>query len=222
MFDHDQIFVPRYPVPRTFGAVVSVLVHLAAFILIALLYRTQGAVIVQQKASRAAQLAASRNPLSYRPVQPAPYRPSILPPVARRAKPQGHKAEVAADSNGDSVEVIRAKAKKGTAALVENFRFRTTYGFMPQDQYSLAIQTSGSLPQISADDLPPRFEQYLVVEVTISIDGKVVEARIVTGMVDQKIQDRVLAAVRDFKYIPAKHNGSPISSQVDIVVHVPS
>src|SRR5689334_452132 len=110
MFDHDQIFVPRYPVPRAFGAIVSVLVHLAAFILIALLYRTQGAVIVRQKASRATQLAASRNLLSYRPVQPAPYRPSILPPVALRTKHQAPQAQVAADSNGDSVEVIRAKA----------------------------------------------------------------------------------------------------------------
>jgi len=222
MFDHDQIFVPRYPVPRAFGAVVSVLVHLAAFVLIALLYRTQGAVIVQERASRATQLAAARNLLAYRPVQPASSRPSILPAPARRPKPQAPKAEVAVDSNGDSLEVVRRKAKKATAGLVENFKIRTTYGITPLDMYSLAIQTAGALPHIGAEDLPPRFEQYLVVEVTISIDGNVVEARLTTGMVDQKIQDRVLAAIREFKYIPAKHNGSPIPSQIDIVVHVPS
>jgi hypothetical protein len=137
-------------------------------------------------------------------------------------KRQVPKAEVAADSNGDSVEVIRKKAQKATAALVQNFRFRTTYGFKPLDDYSLAVQTGGAPPQISPDDLPPRFEQYLIVEITISIDGKVVDARITAGLVDQKIQDKVLAAIREYKYIPAKHNGSPIPSQVDLVVHVPS
>ncbi|MGB9119427.1 MAG: TonB family protein, partial [Candidatus Angelobacter sp.] len=62
----------------------------------------------------------------------------------------------------------------------------------------------------------------LIVEVTIDRQGKVAEARITTGDVDSKIQERVLSAIRKFKYIPAKHNGSPIPSQLDIVVHVPN
>ncbi|HEY7402542.1 MAG TPA: energy transducer TonB [Candidatus Angelobacter sp.] len=171
--------------------------------------------------SRATELS-SRSYLAFNPAQRKSNRPSILPAPVHQPRKQLPKAEVAADSNGDSVAVIRQKAQKTTAALVQNFKFRTTYGFMPNDEYSLAVQTGGAPPNISPDDLPPRFEQYLVVEVTISIDGKVVDARIAAGQVDQKIQDRVLAAIREYKYVPAKHNGSPIPSQVDLVIHVPS
>lgn len=221
MLDQDQIFVPRHPTRRIIAGLVSVLAHLAVFALVVLLYRVSGPVIVQER-SRATQVVASRNFLSFNPAQSRPNRPSILPAPAHRPKRQLPQAAAAADSNGDSVEVIREKAKRYTTALVQNFRFRTTYGFMPNDEYSLAVQTAGAPPQISADDLPPRFEQYLTVEITISIDGKVVDARITGGQVDQKIQERVLSAIREYKYIPAKHNGSPISSQVDLIIHVPS
>jgi hypothetical protein len=221
MRDQDRIFIPRHPAPRILAGVLSALVHLVVFALVALVYRTSGPTLVQER-SRATQIVSSRNYLSFNPAKSRPNRPSILPAPVHQPKRQVPKAEVAADSNGDSVEVIRKKAQKATAALVQNFRFRTTYGFKPLDDYSLAVQTGGAPPQISPDDLPPRFEQYLIVEITISIDGKVVDARITAGLVDQKIQDKVLAAIREYKYIPAKHNGSPIPSQVDLVVHVPS
>ncbi len=220
MLDQGQIFVPSHPARRLIAGLCSAAAHLVVIVLVVSFYRNFGPIIVQEK-TRATQLASSSH-LSYAPVKAKSNRPSILPAPAHQPKRQLPKAEVAADSNGDSVEVIREKAKKYTTALVQNFKFRTTYGFMPNEEYSLAVQTAGAPPQISADDLPPRFEQYLVVEVTISIDGKVVDARITAGLVDQKIQDRVLAAIREYKYIPAKRNGSPISSQVDLVIHVPS
>lgn len=221
MLDQDQIFVPRHRAPRIVAGLCSLFVHLAVLALVVFFYRISGPAIVHVK-SRATQIVSSRNYLAFNPAQSKPTRPSILPAPVHQRKRKLPKAEVAADSNGDSVAVIREKAKKFTAGLVQNFKFRTTYGFIPNDEYSLAIQTGGALPQIPAADLPPRYEQYLVVEVTISIDGKVVDARLITGMVDQKVQAKVLAAIREYKYIPAKHNGSPIPSQVDIVVHVPS
>jgi hypothetical protein len=219
MLDQEQIFVPRHPAPRIVAGLVSAFVHLVVFALVALLYRNAGPTIVQEK-TRATQVISS-NHLAFNPAKPKSNRPSILPAPAHQPRRQAPKAEVAADSNGDSVEVIRKKAQKTTAALVQNFKFRITYG-VRSDEYSVAVQTGGAPPQISVDDLPPRFEQYLIVEVTISIDGKVVDARITAGQVDQKIQDRVLAAIREYKYVPAKHNGSPIPSQVDLVIHVPS
>ena len=221
MLDQDQIFVPSHPGRRIIAGTVSGLAHLSVLALVVLLYRVGGPTIVQEK-TRATQIASSHSYLAFNPVQPKSNKPSILPAPAHRAKPQAPKAEAAADSNGDSVSVIREKAKKATAALVENFKFRTTYGFRPLDDYSLAVQTGGAPPQIDPADLPPRFEQYLIVEVTISIDGKVVDARITAGQVEQKIQEKVLAAIREYKYVPAKHNGSPVASQVDLVIHVPS
>lgn len=221
MLDQGQIFVPRHPARRIVAGLCSLLAHLAVLALVVLFYRISGPTIVQVK-SRATQVVSSHNYLAFNPPQPKTNQPSILPAPVHQRKRQLPKAEVAADSNGNSVAVIREKAKKFTAGLVQNFKFRTTYGIMTNDVYSVAIQTSGAPPQIDAADLPPRYEQYLEVEITISIDGKVVDARLITGMVDQKIQDRVLAAVREYKYIPAKHNGSPIPSQVDLVIHVPS
>ncbi|HET9364036.1 MAG TPA: hypothetical protein VFP71_03515 [Candidatus Angelobacter sp.] len=221
MLDQGQIFIPRHPARRIVAGLCSLLAHLAVLALVVLFYRYSGPTIVQVK-SRATQVVSSRNYLAFNPAQPKTNRPSILPAPAHQRKRQLPKAEAAADSNGDSVTVIRQKAKKFTAGLMQNFKFRMTYGFIPNDEYSVAIQTSGAPPQIDASDLPPRYEQYLEVEITISIDGKVVDARLITGMVDQKIQDRVLAAVREYKYIPAKHNGSPIPSLVDLVIHVPS
>lgn len=219
MLDQGQIFVLRHPARRIVAGLCSLLAHLAVLALVVLWYRISGPTIVQVK-SRATQVVSSRNYLAFNPAQPKTNQPSILPVPVHQRKRQLPKA--AADSNGNSVAVIREKAKKFTAGLMQNFKFRTTYGIMTNDVYSVAIQTSGAPPQIDAADLPPRYEQYLEVEITISIDGKVVDARLITGMVDQKIQDRVLAAVREYKYIPAKHNGSPIPSQVDLVIHVPS
>ena len=102
-----------------------------------------------------------------------------------------------------------------------DIKFRQMYGFSPGN-YQLAVHTSGDIPAIPATDLPPRFEQYLIVEVTIDTDGRVADARLVTGEATPKIEQTLISAIREFKYIPAKHDGSPIPSQVDIVIHIPS
>jgi TonB family protein len=60
------------------------------------------------------------------------------------------------------------------------------------------------------------------VEVTIDVDGRVADARIIGGLVTRPIEQKLLAAIREFKYTPAKHYGTPIPSQVDVVVHIPS
>jgi TonB family protein len=103
-----------------------------------------------------------------------------------------------------------------------SLKFRQVYGFSPTHEYQLALRTAGEIPSISAADLPPRFEQYVIVEVTIDVDGRVVEERIVAGMVDPAIERTLLSAIREFKYSPAKRDGVPIPSQLDIVIHIPS
>lgn len=102
-----------------------------------------------------------------------------------------------------------------------DFKFSQIYGFSPED-YRFPVQISGVLPIILASDLPPRFEQYLTVEVTIDIDGHVANAEVVSGKTIAPVEQRLLSAIREFKYIPAKRNGAPIASQVDIIVHIPS
>jgi hypothetical protein len=50
----------------------------------------------------------------------------------------------------------------------------------------------------------------------------VAQAKIVSGSVAPSIQHKLLAAILGFKYNPAKRGGTPIPSQLDLVVHVPS
>ena len=125
------------------------------------------------------------------------------------------------EGDAAGVEIIRAHAKQATAGLMMGIKQRLTYGFSTIN-YQLAVQTSGVIPTISADDLPPRFEQYLIVEVTINIDGRVADARLTSGMATPKIEQTLLSAIREFTYIPAKRDGSPIPCQIDLVIHIPS
>jgi Luciferase-like monooxygenase len=70
--------------------------------------------------------------------------------------------------------------------------------------------------------LPPFWRIGQSIPPTIDVDGRVVEERIVAGMVDPAIERTLLSAIRDFKYSPAKRDGVPIPSQLDIVIHIPS
>lgn len=117
---------------------------------------------------------------------------------------------------------LREQAVKATADITHDLRFRLIYGFSPNHRFDLAVQTAGEVPPISADEVPPHFQQYVIIEVTIDADGHVAEDRIVAGIVDSAIQEKLLSAIREFKYNPAKRDGVPIPSQRDIVIHIPS
>ena len=103
-----------------------------------------------------------------------------------------------------------------------SLNFRGIYGFNPGPDYQLAVQRSGEWPSIPAAQVPPHFEQLVIVEVTIDTEGRVAEARIVGGVVDRTIEQKLLSVIREFKYIPAKRDGVPIPSQKDLVIHIPS
>ena len=164
-------------------------------------------------------------------VQPVRMQAVALPPakgarLALAQKKARHAARKPQPPPGtgskEGVAAIRAEAQRETAALVQNFKFRTTYGFSPFPRYELPLQISGALPVISPDELPPRYEQYLIVEITIDSNGEVVDARLTAGQADPKVTNKVLAAVRQFKYRPATREGAPIPSQTDLVVHIPT
>jgi hypothetical protein len=156
--------------------------------------------------------------VAYAPPKGAP-RPSAFHQPRSKKKVRVQNPGVEGDPAG--VEIIRAHAKQATAGLMVGIKQRLIYGFSTI-HYDLAVQTSGVIPTISADDLPPRFEQYLIVEVTIDIDGRVADARLTTGMATPKIEQTLLSAIREFKYIPAKRDGTPIPCQIDLVIHIPS
>jgi hypothetical protein len=216
MLNQQQIFVSSNPVPRVSFFSLSVLAHLVVLAVLVVQYATGPHIVptkyeVVQTSSGAAQVA-------YAPPKGAP-RPSPFHQPRSKKKVRVQNPGVEGDAAG--VEIIRAHAKQATAGMMMGIKQRLTYGFSTIN-YQLAVQTSGVIPTITADDLPPRFEQYLVVEVTINIDGKVADARLTSGMATPKIEKTLLSAIREFTYVPAKRDGTPIPCQIDLVIHIPS
>jgi TonB family protein len=207
-------------VPGARVLTLSVLLHcvvlLALNVLVMLQHRSPVIVPVKLEAARKVPAGATYVPPA------AKGAPLEIPQKSARRLPRKARPAVT-DSTGDgeALQALRAQAKLETGALMQHFRFLGIYGFSPY-KYQLPVQTSGELPVISAGQVPPRFEQYVIVEVTIDTDGRVADARITTGDVQAAIQQTLLSAIREFKYRPATRDGIPIPSQLDIVVHVPS
>ena len=147
----------------------SILVHFVAaglLTLLVVLERSKPAVVSPAKGAQAQVVRAEAVVL---PAMQKPTRLQIPQTNARRAP---RKMQAAGRETGDGVAAVRAQARRETAAIVQNFKFRTTYGFSPYPRYELPFQTSGQIPVVSVDELPPRFEQYLIVEVTIDSQGR--------------------------------------------------
>lgn len=214
-----QILLSRDSVPRPSIVFLSVLAHLVVLILaVVALRQAAGIHIVPPKYEMVQTISGpvylSSTSAAARAGKPRA-TPSLLHRSARRARvPEGNAEKGAA-------AVLRRRARQATAGMMASLKFLHTYGFST-DHYDLAVQTAGQWPAISADEVPPRFEQYVTVELTIDIDGHVADARVVGGEVDPAIVQRLLAAVREFRYSPAKRDGAPIPSQVDLVIHIPS
>ena len=213
-----QILLSSDPAPRPSVIFLSAVAHLVALVLIVALRHAAGVHIVPPKYVTVQTISGtvylSSNPAGAKAARPHA-SPSFLHQSSRKARVPAGTPE------GTALLALRAHAQQATAGMVASIRARQFYGFSTE-HYDLAAQTAGKLPAISAVELPPRFEQYVTVEVTIDVDGRVAEARIVGGEAPPAIQQRLLAAIRDFKYSPAKRDGTPIPSQLDIVVHIPS
>lgn len=218
MLDQKQIFVPSYPVPRVSILSYTVLAHIAVLALIILRLAAAPRIVPQK--FEVVQTVSGSSHIAYSAA------PRALPPRPGRIHLPQHKLKsLVQDQNagakGTALETLRAHAAQATAGLMVGMKQRLIYGFST-NHYDLAVQTAGEIPKISPDDLPSRFEQYLIVEVTIDTDGSVADARFTAGMATPKIEKTLLSAIKEFKYIPAKRDGTPIPCQVDIVIHIPS
>jgi TonB family protein len=220
VMDQNQILLPNNPVPRASTLVLSIFAHVAVLALI-VAWRAAGPHIAPEKYA-AVQSVSGAAPLSFNANNAKPARPNASPFHVSRNTRQPHASKPETAAGLASTQILREHAKQGTTAIMLSLKFRQTYGFSPTHDYKLAFRTAGETPFISAADLPPRFEQYITVEVTIDVDGRVADERIVAGIVDPAIERKLLSAISEFKYSPAKRDGVPIPSQLDIVIHIPS
>jgi TonB family protein len=215
-----QILLSSDPVPRTSLIVLSFLAHVIVLALIVMFRHAERAHILPE--NFAVQEISGPAHLSFNSTNPKPAPRHASTYHVHRSARQPRLPEPGTTAGIASAQTLREHAKQGTAAIMLSLKFRQAYGFSPTHDYQLAFRTAGELPSIPVADLPPRFEQYVVVEITIDVDGRVADERIIAGMVDPPIEQKLLSAIREFKYSPAKRDGLPIPSQMDIVIHIPS
>ena len=115
--------------------------------------------------------------------------------------------------------ILDSEAKRWTSAITKSLNFHRVY---LNHEYELAVLISGDLPFISADELPLHFQSYVTIEVTIDAEGIPAHVHTIAGIVTPSIEQKLLSAIRKFRYIPAKRDGLPVPSQRDIVIHIPT
>ena len=76
-------------------------------------------------------------------------------------------------------------------------------------------------PVVPRSTLPEGVEGNVIVEVTIDEAGKVVATKVIQGL-GYGIEDKVVAAVRNWRFRPATMDGRAIPSQQDVYYHFPT
>ena len=76
-------------------------------------------------------------------------------------------------------------------------------------------------PAVARSALPRDLKGDVIVEVTIDAQGKVVETRLVQA-IGHGIDEKIVAALRQWRYQPATLDGVPVASKHDVYFHFPS
>jgi TonB family protein len=76
-------------------------------------------------------------------------------------------------------------------------------------------------PEVDRRSLPADVQGDVIVEITIDERGNVVEERLLSG-VDHGVDDKVIAALKNWHFRPATADGVPIPSKQDVHFHFPS
>lgn len=88
------------------------------------------------------------------------------------------------------------------------------------DEVKPALPVAFPDPDISRRELPAGLQGDVVVEITIDDQGNVIETRLLQG-VGHGIDEKVIAAAREWHFRPATRNGVAISSKQDYRFHLP-
>lgn len=118
-----------------------------------------------------------------------------------------------------SAQALREHAKQA-AAIMLSLKFRQTCGFSPTNKYQLAFRTAGEIPPIA--NLPPYFEQYVTVKVTVDVDGRVADERIVAVLVGARFSKSCSQPFVNSSTVRPSMMVFQFLSQLDIVIHIPS
>ena len=89
------------------------------------------------------------------------------------------------------------------------------------DEIKPALPVTFQDLKIPRSELPSGVQGDVIVEITIDAQGIVIEERLLQGL-GHGVDERVIAALRDWRFRPATRNGVPIPSKHDVHFHFPS
>jgi protein TonB len=89
------------------------------------------------------------------------------------------------------------------------------------DEVKPALPVVFADPRIARWELPNGMTGDVIVEITIDERGTVIDERLLQGL-GHGIDERVIAAVREWQFRPATRNGVPVPSKHDVHFHFPS
>lgn len=95
------------------------------------------------------------------------------------------------------------------------------YGRSLSTEIRPALPVYGPTPSASLSELPDRKPGNVIVEIAIDEQGKVVQSRILQSL-GPEIDQRVLAALTEWRFTPATRNGRAIASLQDVYFPFPS
>jgi TonB family protein len=171
------------------------------------------------------------------------YLPNQKNQAANDAVGSGHSAKQAAERARKQLQLrlrarLRPKTKPAPLPLAESPSEPMSEPTMAANQPQAAGSSEGSafdstssdevriaLPVVSADPFVDRSELGgrqgdVVVEITIDDKGNIVSKQVVKSF-SPEIDNKVLAALQNWRFVPATRNGVPIASKQDVHYHFP-
>jgi outer membrane biosynthesis protein TonB len=126
----------------------------------------------------------------------------------------------AAPNQGPKDTAISASKVDSAAPGVGSPYGSLSYGPVSGFEVRPAIRIFGSEPLLEADDLAGISEGNEIIEITIDIQGNIVEKTVVQSL-GPGVDAKVTAALADWRFRPATRNGAPIPSKQDVYYHFP-
>jgi TonB family protein len=94
-------------------------------------------------------------------------------------------------------------------------------GPLSGDEVRPALPIVSSDPLVDASELPQGLKEGdVVVEITIDAQGNIVQKTVISSL-GPAIDSKVLAALENWRFLPATHWGNPIPSKQDVHYHFP-
>jgi TonB family protein len=94
-------------------------------------------------------------------------------------------------------------------------------GPLSGDEVRPALPIVSSDPLVDASELPDGLKEGdVVVEITIDAQGNIVQKNVISSL-GAAIDSKVLAALENWRFLPATHWGNPIPSKQDVHYHFP-